>query len=924
MSSPSISVIICVYTEDRWDHICAAVESIRAQSRPSAELILVVDHNEALYARLVDTQPGVIVLRNQEAHGLSGARNTAVAVAKGEIIAFLDDDAFAQPEWLEFLTEAYEDSKISGVGGLAQPRWQTRRPRWLPEEFYWVVGCNYRGMPPSGAPVRNLLGGNMSFRREAFDLVPEGFRIDLGRSVDKRPLGCEETEFCIRLRERKPDVKLIMEHRAKVWHHVPGVRCQFSYFVARCYAEGLSKARVSASVGWKAGLSSERGYATRVLPLGAARGMADLFRGDIGGLRRAGAIVAGLCVTSGGYMAGVMGRNRQLPVVAALSTDDPPDTDDRRPAEEPRLGATWPPLGSWLLPASLALWAIGLSGAHVASLGSYGLLAAVGITFYAGLGLLVVSIGVELARAQISPLRLGLHAAALIMVLYGSAPLVYREGRYAWLYKTIGIVQYISAHGHVDRSIDIYQNWPGFFALAGWFDQVAGVSTPLDYAKWVQLVFELAALPLLHISYRSLALPVRQRWLAIFLYFGSNWIGQDYLSPQGLATVLSLGIVALVLRWMHAGNPSARGQEARGDMGRAGTPCSRPLVAGFALLFFIVTFVHELSPYILVTQLAALAVIGLLRPRWIVLIALVIAVAYLAPNFPYVYRHNGLFSSVGNFFGNLRPPVFSARPGASQAVIAHCELVLSIGVWALALIGAWCRRQSGQAVTGLLALTFAPILVLAIQAYGNEGILRAYLFSLPWAAALASSALLPTLDRGTLRAPLILACTVGLFLFSFFGDDASNVMSQAEVTTLLTFMEEARPGLVICALRDGPLSDTANYNEFPIAGVYGRGSIVGTGKAPPSVAEFLARTAEYATGGSKPAYVVISPVMLAYGKAYGGASPASFTALRDSLAQSRYWKEIVSNDGIVVFRITVAAAHMPRGAYNSKPAMGVP
>jgi glycosyltransferase involved in cell wall biosynthesis len=311
MSSLSISVIICVYTEDRWDQICAVIESIRVQSMPSTELILVVDHNEALYARLIDIQSSAIVIQNEEARGLSGARNTGVAAAKGEIIAFLDDDAVAGPDWLKYVTEAYADPEVTGVGGITLPNWQTRRPRWMPEEFYWVVGANYRGLPPSGAAVRNLLGSNMSFRREVFDLVPEGFRLDIGRGADKRPLGCEETEFCIRLRERKPDVKLIMEHRAKIWHYVSDARSRFPYFVSRCYAEGLSKARVSASVGSEAGLSTERSYATRVLPLGVARGMADLFRGDPYGLGRAGAIVAGLCVTSGGYIAGITHGERQ-------------------------------------------------------------------------------------------------------------------------------------------------------------------------------------------------------------------------------------------------------------------------------------------------------------------------------------------------------------------------------------------------------------------------------------------------------------------------------------------------------------------------------------------------------------------------------------------------------------------------------------
>jgi hypothetical protein len=151
----------------------------------------------------------------------------------------------------------------------------------------------------------------MALRREVFDFVPEGFHNGIGRGENKRPLGCEETEFCIRLRQRKSDVKLIMEHRAKIRHYVSDARCRFRYFVSRCYAEGLSKARVSASVGSEAGLSTERSYVTRVLPLGVVRGIADAFRGDLSGLGRSGAIVAGLCVTGGGYVAGIARQQSQ-------------------------------------------------------------------------------------------------------------------------------------------------------------------------------------------------------------------------------------------------------------------------------------------------------------------------------------------------------------------------------------------------------------------------------------------------------------------------------------------------------------------------------------------------------------------------------------------------------------------------------------
>jgi glucosyl-dolichyl phosphate glucuronosyltransferase len=296
------SVVICAYTEDRLQHIHAAIDSVLAQRRPAAEVILVIDNNPALYKRLIAELPDVTVVENAEAAGLSGARNTGARQATGDVIAFLDDDATAEPAWLEALEAAYLNPDVMGVGGLIVPRWQTARPAWMPAEFYWVVGCNYEGMPGSGQRIRNMFGANMSFRRTAFELV-DGFRAGIGRTATGRPLGCEETELCIRLGQRSPRSWLLMEHGAVVRHFVPDGRCSFRYFISRCFAEGMSKAQVAEAVGRGDGLSAERGYATRVLPKGVAKGIADSLRGDLGGLGRAGAIVVGLSVTVAGYAA---------------------------------------------------------------------------------------------------------------------------------------------------------------------------------------------------------------------------------------------------------------------------------------------------------------------------------------------------------------------------------------------------------------------------------------------------------------------------------------------------------------------------------------------------------------------------------------------------------------------------------------------
>jgi GT2 family glycosyltransferase len=301
-----ISVVICAYTERRWDDVLAAVESVRTQRLAAQEIILVIDHNPALLDRLHAALPDVMVIPNTGPRGLSGGKNTGVAAAGGDIIAFLDDDAIAEPDWLAAMAGGYATPDVAGVGGLTLPLWGTARaPRWFPEEFAWVVGCTYQGMVTG--PIRNLMGGNASFRREAFE-VAGGFRTGIGRSAGKRPLGCEETEFCIRLRQAAPETVLLFDDRAVIWHRVPVERARFAYFRSRCYAEGLSKAMVTQSVGTADGLASERRHAMVALPRGVGRGLRAAVTGDPAGLGRAASIVAGLAFTTAGYATGSLRR----------------------------------------------------------------------------------------------------------------------------------------------------------------------------------------------------------------------------------------------------------------------------------------------------------------------------------------------------------------------------------------------------------------------------------------------------------------------------------------------------------------------------------------------------------------------------------------------------------------------------------------
>lgn len=302
------SVVICAYTEKRWNDLLAAVDSLRRQSQLPTEVIVVIDHNPALLDRVRTALPDVIAVPNEEVHGLSGARNSGLAVAKGEVIAFLDDDAIAEEGWLAELTRPYSNPNVIGVGGASLPLWMEKQPAWFPEEFNWVVGCSYRGLPVTTATVRNLIGCNMSFRRQLFEAVG-GFRNGMGR-VDTVPLGCEETELCIRSNQLWPERIMLYEPNARVHHRVPGNRAQWSYFFARCYSEGLAKASVARFVGAKDGLASEWQYSLQTLPQGVMRGFTDAAaRRNPAGLARAGAIIAGLTATTAGYLVGRVSAN---------------------------------------------------------------------------------------------------------------------------------------------------------------------------------------------------------------------------------------------------------------------------------------------------------------------------------------------------------------------------------------------------------------------------------------------------------------------------------------------------------------------------------------------------------------------------------------------------------------------------------------
>jgi GT2 family glycosyltransferase len=296
-----VAVVIAAYDTGRWPDTVAAVRSVQAQSRPADEIILVIDHNPDLVEQARGYFPTVQVIANKRARGASGARNTGVARTSADLLAFLDDDAVAEPQWLEELLTVLDRPDVVGVGGRLLPLWPVARPAWFPEEFFWVIGASYRGMPEQVAPVRNVWSGSMALRRSDFEAV-EGFREGFGKTGNRsRP---EDTDLCLRVAEAAPGRTWMYAPGAVAGHKVPPVRATANFFFSRCWHEGRGKAELANATGPEA-LTAERAYTRTILTRGMRDGVREAMRtGDLAALSQSVAIAGGLGAAAAGMVAG--------------------------------------------------------------------------------------------------------------------------------------------------------------------------------------------------------------------------------------------------------------------------------------------------------------------------------------------------------------------------------------------------------------------------------------------------------------------------------------------------------------------------------------------------------------------------------------------------------------------------------------------
>lgn len=237
------SVAICTY--NRSYYLRKALNSLATQKLSEQDHfdIIVVDNNSTDATQDVVQQfesPAPVRYICEERQGLSHARNAAIQASQSELIAFIDDDAVAEADWLSELMRVYKATPAACVGGRIDLDWEIPRPDWLVEPLLLYLSHLDYGSETLLLLRQLPFGANISFRRETLDKVG-GFSTTLGRKGNQL-LDAEEIELCHRIRLAGGEIWYTP--KARVIHTVTAQRVQREHLLRMAHGKGRSAARM--------------------------------------------------------------------------------------------------------------------------------------------------------------------------------------------------------------------------------------------------------------------------------------------------------------------------------------------------------------------------------------------------------------------------------------------------------------------------------------------------------------------------------------------------------------------------------------------------------------------------------------------------------------------------------------------------------
>lgn len=568
------------------------------------------------------------------------------------------------------------------------------------------------------------------------------------------------------------------------------------------------------------------------------------------------------------------------------------------------------------LAVAAALFAISVIRVRGHTVSSWGLVPLLGVPFLVATVLTVTVLMIALRFIRTAwPIAL----AALCLLLFefnGTQVIVDPIPLSSWAYKHFGVVEYMVHGGALSDPLDIYQQWPGFFAAAAELVHLSG-RPPLASGNWPHLFFEAVdSVVVFAIARRMVPWHRAVPYITAILFFTANWEGQFYYSPQSLAFLLALLFQLFLLpsleperlrrpfrNWRRLRIPSLEVQ----DEGRS-TPVGKAAqVVGLIALFGAMVITHQMSPEMVLIGLACLWILGVLRQPVLMLTLVTIVFCYLLLHASAVDQN---FVINGFSFSNATGEPAITNPSQQQAFAGHLSEGVGLGLWGATAICVLCywRRLGEVAIPAVLA--FAPFTLIMLSDYQGEGIYRVFLFSSPWCALIIARRLADLRFSPAFRLVVVGCWTTFAALASAqaqdFGMYPVLLVTQSEISASAYFLDHAPPNTaLILGSANFPSRLNGRYvlhnpeqsqNDLSLDEIPGYGGNRLTYISLRSLAREIARD------GGAAGYLVIAPSEEACNEYYGFIDSGVLPSLVPRLKASIYWRLWYENDGTFIFQ----------------------
>ena len=595
------------------------------------------------------------------------------------------------------------------------------------------------------------------------------------------------------------------------------------------------------------------------------------------------------------------------------------------------------PTPALLTLCAVALWAIGLGDVNIRQMTDLGLITVLPPPVFLGLIVLTVSFCLTLHRRAESMPLLFLHLVALVIMLYGITALVEDVPRFQSAWRHVGIIDVVMRTSNVDPRIDAYFNWPGFFIFSAFVTEISGFDSAISFLAWAPVFFNLLALGPLVMIFRSTTGDRRLIWLGAWFYYLTNWIGQDYFSPQALTYFFYLVILAILVKWFKlapAGvNPVASGRHGAGALARLrrliagwlaradtpGTPSQsgqRIALLGIVITLFVAAVPsHQLTPFAILASVTALVAFNRCTARGLpVLMAVLIGswisymtLAYLGGHLRQLTQH------VGEVNATVGANVTERLQGSPEhLLVIRMRFAMTIALWGLAVLGGLRRWYRGSWDLTCALLAGAPFPLLGLQSYGGELLLRVYLYTLPFMVFFAAALFYTTPATGTSwRTPLMIGLVSMTFAGSFFitryGNERMDAFSAAEVAAVEHLYDIATPNsLLLAGSHNTPwkFQGYEQYRYLPLTEVLDTRAL----REPASLEREVDVLAQLMADQRYPgAYLIITRTQKAQAEMFGVLPPGALDRLEQALMASPRFRVLYANDDAMIFALAHAA-----------------